>query len=142
MDEIIKSTYDEVQAALLNSEQEPQWEIFTALCAVTDFADGEGMTSVHLRGLLSQALQRLEKAANDASRPPCFGRNHSPGDPLCSGGEDVTYEDGDGSHTRQPCDFFVSCGEALAKTSLIPSSSLLQKRGKRAAITGTEKRML
>lgn len=140
MDEVIKRTYDEVQAALLNSEQEPQWEIFTALCAVTDFADGEGMTSVQLRDLLSKALQRLEKVANDTSRPPCFGKFHSAGDPLCSGGEDVTYEDGGGSHTRQPCDFFISCGEALAKTSLIPSSSLLQKHGKRAAVTDTERR--
>ena len=60
MDDLIKATYDDVQAALLNSEQDPPREIFTALCAVTSFAEGEGMTKAHLRDLFEKALSRLE----------------------------------------------------------------------------------
>lgn len=60
MDELIKGTFDEVQAALLNSEQDPPREIFTALCAVTSFADGEGMTKAQMRDLFEEALNRLE----------------------------------------------------------------------------------
>ncbi len=60
MDDLIKATYDEVQAALLNSEQDPPREILTALCAVTSFAEGEGMTKAQMRTLFEKALSHLE----------------------------------------------------------------------------------
>ena len=58
MDKLIRGTYDEVQAALLNSEQDPPREVFTAFCAVIGFADGEGMSEAQIRDLFEAALRR------------------------------------------------------------------------------------
>lgn len=131
MTELIKKTYDDVQAALLNSEQEPGREIFTALCAVVEFADGEGFSKAQTRSLFEVALSRLKEAAPSAAaakRPQCFGVAHSPIDPICAGGEDVSYADESGAHTRPPCDLFVSCGEAFSKNKVVPVKELLQKK--------------
>lgn len=60
MDEVVKETFDEVQATLLNSEQEPPREVFTALCAVVTFAEGEGMTKERMCALFEKALNTLK----------------------------------------------------------------------------------
>ena len=62
MKDLIKSTYDEVQAALLNSEQEPRQEIKTALYAVLEFAyrEGEGLTKLQMRKMFEEVLGALK----------------------------------------------------------------------------------
>ena len=121
MDELIKGTFDEVQAALLNSEQDPQREIFTAFCAVTSFAEGEGMTKAQMRSVFEEALERLKEEPQAApERPGCFGKCHAPLDPLCAGGPDHTYRDASGSNVRPACDFFAPCGEVSVKQHVVP----------------------
>ncbi len=61
MEDLVKNTYEEVQAALLNSDQEPHREIRTALFAVLEFAEGEGsgMTKPQMRQLFEEVLTHL-----------------------------------------------------------------------------------
>lgn len=119
MADVIKRTHDEVQAALLNSEQDPHLEIFTAFCAVTAFADGEGITKAQMRVLFESALDRLkEEPPTVEEKPQCFGRVRDSLDRLCTGGPDPTFKDAVGSNLRPQCPFFTSCGEAMPPTPL------------------------
>ena len=62
MKDLIKDTYDEVQAVLLNSQGEPRREIKTALFAVLEFAqtEGEGLTKLQIRRLFEEVLGALK----------------------------------------------------------------------------------
>lgn len=131
MPTIINPTYNEVQAALLNSQQEPRDEIITALFAVLEFAqkEGPGMLKAQLLRLFEEALALLpnDQFREDADdKPPCFAISHSPSDVLCVGGVDVvTYRDEKGSPMRPQCLFFSDCGAAFRgrpKPILVPIS--------------------
>lgn len=114
--DIIKKTYDEIQAVLLNSEQDPRLEITTALFAVVEFAqkEGQGMSKRQIRWLFEEALDGVEDDPVVADRPSCFGVNRSTKDVLCVGGSDPTYADSKtGSHKRPRCDFYKGCGSAM-----------------------------
>lgn len=64
----IKETFDEVQAALLNSEQDPSREIFTAFCAVIGFADVEVHGEARIRELFDAAVRHQLKEGFDETR--------------------------------------------------------------------------
>lgn len=131
MDDISKNTYNEVQATLLNSEQDPRREVVSALYAVLEFAqkEGSGMTKPQMRRLCEEVLSRLE---DDPEVPPeCFGVSHSKIDILCTGGKDPSYKYQDSPGVRPQCIFFVQCGEALAnrnKSATIPAKALRKER--------------
>lgn len=139
MPTVIKPTYDEIQAVLLNSQQEPTNEIITALFAVLEFAqkEGPGMSKIQLRRLFEEALALLPNGQfkdDENDKPDCFGLSHSPTDVLCLGGDDPTYRDEKGSHSRPQCCFFTECGSAVSgrtKSPLVPLNTLLERTAKR-----------
>ncbi len=70
--------------------------------------------------------------ANEA--PECFGEQWDQNAVECAGGRDPGYRGRDGSHIRERCSFFTSCGarfqaakQEIAKP-LIPASSLYRPR--------------
>ncbi len=66
--------------------------------------------------------------------PPCYGRDWSKDDAECAGGLDPSYtHPKTGSHSRDRCDFYVSCGARTTanrqqppQPNLIPPQSLFR----------------
>jgi len=115
---LLGNTYNEVQAALLNSEMEPSKEIASALYAVLRFAQGEGpgMSKAQIRVMFEEVVSLLEgdEGAEDRGLPECFGLVRSTTDVLCTGGDDPSYTHRiTGKHVRPPCDYYDACGIAM-----------------------------
>lgn len=66
--------------------------------------------------------------------PECFGEQWDQNAPECAGGRDPNWRSADGSHIRDRCNFYTSCGSRFqAKKEdehrrLIPASSLFAPR--------------
>lgn len=74
--------------------------------------------------------------------PDCFGRTWDQNAAECAGGRDPNYTDGNGTHIRERCDFFNSCGAkkqaaeqerkvapSFYSNPIIPASSLTRRFG-------------
>lgn len=59
--------------------------------------------------------------------PKCYGLSWDDTQPKCAGGRDATYTDDHGSHIRERCDFFGSCGARVqASRQLIQPQQLVR----------------
>lgn len=59
--------------------------------------------------------------------PPCFGLQWSPTDAECSGGLDPQYtHPRTGSHVRERCMYYSTCGSKTQATKLLPPAQLMR----------------
>lgn len=60
--------------------------------------------------------------------PPCYGKDWNGNAPECAGGPDPKFTDRDtGSHVREVCDYFQSCGSQVNARRLIPAAQLVRQ---------------
>ena len=60
--------------------------------------------------------------------PDCFGKLWDPKAKECTGGMDPAFTDENGSHVREKCIFFESCGARLQASRMEPARSLIDPK--------------